>query len=50
VPRAEQDRLLATLPFARLEVYEDTGHAVHWEQPARVVADLLGIVRSGRYS
>ena len=50
VPRLEQDRLLATLPFARLEVYEDTGHAVHWEQPARVVADLLGIVRSGRYS
>jgi non-heme chloroperoxidase len=46
VPRAEQDRFLAALPSARLEVYEDTGHAVHWEQPARVVADLLTLLRS----
>ncbi|HEY1279320.1 MAG TPA: alpha/beta hydrolase [Acidimicrobiales bacterium] len=44
VPRAEQDRFLATFPSARLEVYEDTGHAVHWEQPTRVVTDLLAIL------
>ena len=46
VPRADQNRLLALLPSARLEVYEDTGHAVHWEQPARVVTDLLAVLRS----
>jgi len=50
VPRAEQNRFLAVLPSARLEVYEDTGHAVHWEQPARVGADLVAVLRSGRYS
>ena len=39
-PRAEQDRLLAALPNARLKVYEDTGHAMHWERPDRFAKDL----------
>jgi non-heme chloroperoxidase len=38
--RAEQEWLLETLPDARLEVYEGTGHAVHWEEPERFAADL----------
>jgi non-heme chloroperoxidase len=38
--RAEQDWLLETLAAARLEVYEGTGHAVHWEEPERFAADL----------
>jgi len=46
VPRADQDGFLAALPSGRLEVYEDTGHAVHWEQPARVVTDLLAVLQS----
>jgi non-heme chloroperoxidase len=46
VPRTDQDQLLAALPAGRLEVYEDTGHAVQWEQPARVVTDLLAVRRS----
>ncbi|HET7113158.1 MAG TPA: alpha/beta fold hydrolase, partial [Pyrinomonadaceae bacterium] len=39
-PRSEQELLLAALPNARLKVYEDTGHAMHWERPARFAKDL----------
>jgi pimeloyl-ACP methyl ester carboxylesterase len=38
--RSEQDALLAALPNARLKVYEDTGHAMHWERPERFARDL----------
>jgi pimeloyl-ACP methyl ester carboxylesterase/tetratricopeptide (TPR) repeat protein len=38
--RSEQDALLAALPNARLKVYEDTGHGMHWERPERFVKDL----------
>lgn len=46
--RSEQDILLATIPDARLIVYEGTGHAVHWEQPARVADDLVDFIGSLR--
>ena len=39
-PRSEQDLLLAALPNARLKVYEDTGHSMHWERPERFARDL----------
>jgi len=39
-PRSEQELLLAALPNARLKVYEDTGHAMHWERPERFAKDL----------
>ncbi|HET8783037.1 MAG TPA: alpha/beta fold hydrolase [Pyrinomonadaceae bacterium] len=39
-PRSEQDLLLASLPNARLKVYEDTGHGMHWERPERFAKDL----------
>jgi pimeloyl-ACP methyl ester carboxylesterase len=38
--RSDQDKLMASIPMARLLVYHGTGHAVHWEQPARFAADL----------
>jgi pimeloyl-ACP methyl ester carboxylesterase len=38
--RSEQDKLLAALPNARLKVYEDTGHAMHWERPEWFAKDL----------
>jgi non-heme chloroperoxidase len=40
IKRAEQDRLLAAIPDARIEVHEGTGHAVHWEEPERFAAEL----------
>src|SRR5690606_30091455 len=46
VPRVDQDRLLAALPFAHLSVYEGVGHAVHWEQPHRFSSDLRAFVRA----
>ena len=46
VPRADQDQLLAALRSGRLEVYEATGHAVHWEQPDRFVADVLRLLET----
>jgi pimeloyl-ACP methyl ester carboxylesterase len=42
--RAEQDRLAREIPDARLNVYAGTGHSPHWEEPARVAADLLTLI------
>ena len=38
--RAAQERLLAAIPGARLEVYAGFGHALHWEDPARFAGDI----------
>jgi rifampin ADP-ribosylating transferase len=45
LPREEQERLTASVPGARLVVYEGTGHLVLWEEPERVAADLVRLVR-----
>jgi non-heme chloroperoxidase len=42
--RHEQDLLATNIPNAELTVYAGTGHAVHWEQPDRVVGDLADFV------
>jgi non-heme chloroperoxidase len=42
--KAEQERLARSIPGARLLVYEGTGHAPHWEEPARAAADLVATV------
>ena len=39
-PRSQQESLLEMIPSAQFEVYAETGHAVHWEQPERFVRDL----------
>jgi non-heme chloroperoxidase len=44
-PPADAEALRSTIPGARLVVYEDAGHAMHWEDPARVAADLASFVR-----
>ena len=46
VTRADQDELMARIRGARLIVYEGTGHALHWEEPARFAADVTAFVRS----
>jgi non-heme chloroperoxidase len=43
-PLAEQELLAASIPNAVLKVYEETGHALHWEQPERFVRDLLAFI------
>ncbi|MDF2759006.1 MAG: alpha/beta hydrolase fold protein, partial [Thermomicrobiales bacterium] len=44
VPESDQETLLATIVGSRLETYSGTGHAVHWEEPARFAADLTAFV------
>ena len=44
VPRTGQERLANMIPGARLTVYPETGHAVHWERPERVAADLEAFI------
>jgi len=44
-PREAQDSLLAMIPGAELEVYLETGHAVHWERPEEFVSDLMAFLR-----
>ncbi len=39
--RSEQASLVRAIPDARLVVYPNAGHAIHWEEPTRFAADLL---------
>jgi len=43
--RPDQDIALRTIPRADLQVYEGSGHAVHWERPARFAQDVCTFVR-----
>jgi pimeloyl-ACP methyl ester carboxylesterase len=43
---AEQERMLALMPHARLVEYNHAGHAVHWEEPERFALDLNRFVTS----
>lgn len=42
--RADEEAILAAVPGSRLIVYPGTGHAVHWEQPARAASDVIAFV------
>lgn len=46
LPREDEERLVAAIPGARLVVYEGAGHLLLWEEPERVAADLVALVRS----
>jgi non-heme chloroperoxidase len=48
--RADQAALFQEIPNATLKVYEGVGHAVHWEAPDRVAADLAAFVRIDQVS
>lgn len=47
-PRRDQDLLATAMKGARLLVYTGTGHAVHWEFPARFAADLSQFVTAAQ--
>ena len=42
--REDQDALRAALPHARFVVYENTGHAIHWERPERFAREVAAFV------
>lgn len=45
LPRRDQERLVGAIPGARLVVYQGTGHLLLWEEPERVAADVVELVR-----
>lgn len=49
VSAAENDSLIAMVRATLFKIYPNTGHAVHWEQPATVARDVLAF-RAGRVS
>jgi pimeloyl-ACP methyl ester carboxylesterase len=49
VSAAETDSLIAMVHASRFEVYPNTGHALHWEQPAAFARDVLAF-RASRLS
>ena len=44
--RATQEDLLRGIGGSRLVVYQDAGHAVHWEEPTRFAAELAAFTRT----
>lgn len=42
--RSDQDEQLAVIENSELFVYEGAGHGVHWEEPEKVVSDLLNFI------
>ena len=43
--RADEQRLVGAIRGARLVIYPQTGHALHWERPERFAGDLLRFAR-----
>lgn len=43
-PRSDQDALASAITNSRLLIYPGVGHALHWEEPERFAADLVGFV------
>ncbi|HZA22700.1 MAG TPA: alpha/beta hydrolase, partial [Dehalococcoidia bacterium] len=44
--RRDHDVLLSAIAQARLVVYENAGHAAHWEEPDRFATDLVAFIES----
>lgn len=45
--KKDQQNLIKQIKKAKLVVYEDTGHALHWEEPERFTKDLIGFINTG---
>lgn len=46
IPEAEQEALAAAIPGARRVTHAGGGHSPHWEDPARVAAEIAGFAAS----
>jgi non-heme chloroperoxidase len=43
--RADQDAMVREIPNTKFIIYEDTGHAMHWEEPKRFATDLNEFIK-----
>jgi pimeloyl-ACP methyl ester carboxylesterase len=43
LPRSDQEALASAIPGSQLVTYEGSGHVIHWEEPARVAADVVAL-------
>lgn len=48
IPHGDPAVFVRAMPAARSTIYEETGHAIHWEQPDRFTADLETFVLACR--
>jgi non-heme chloroperoxidase len=46
--QSEQEALARMIRTARVKVYTETGHAVHWERPAEFVRDVQAFVAASK--
>jgi non-heme chloroperoxidase len=44
ISKKEQEKLQLCLLNSTLKIYEETGHAIHWEQPERFAKDVVAFV------
>ncbi len=42
----DQEQLLRGIPHTKFMMYENTGHALHWEEPARFTNDLTSFIKN----
>jgi non-heme chloroperoxidase len=42
--RSDQELMVKEIPNSTLVIYKETGHALHWEHPARFAADLINFI------
>ena len=45
-PRGDQNTIVRAIKGSRLLTYEGSGHALHWEQPARFADDLASFAKA----
>jgi len=46
VPRSDQETMLERIVNSRLVVYPGAGHALYWEEPAHVAADISAFIET----
>ena len=45
VPLSDQEKLAAAIECSRLVVYPGVGHAIYWEAPGQVAADIGAFIK-----
>lgn len=46
VHQSEQDAQCDEIPNASLKIYDHSGHSLHWEEPERLISDVVAFIQS----